>query len=240
VSAPWVLATRSEDCLRPLAAALAERGVSVVAFPVLLEEAAASEAPLDLEAVAKGCSLVVFTSRRAPAALRRCAGRAWSTLVGLPAAAVGTATAEAARIEGYHPVVVGDGGGKALAALLERRLGPGSTVLHPCGREHREEMTQTLMAAGIRVVPLVVYAMAEAAPDTLPALPPEQPLAVLLTSPRAARAYLRAVGSRFAGVLHLALGASTAAAVADAGVPVRALASTRPEIVVEELCRIRS
>lgn len=235
--AGWILATRGEDELAPLTAALAAQGVRVVGFPVLCEEPV-REPLTDLEAAIRGAVLVAFTSRRAPGLLRRAVpAEPWSRLVRLPAAAVGPATAAAARREDFEVKFVGDAGGAALGAMLLEALRPGDAVVHPCGRERREELEQALGAGGIRVVPLVVYAMTEAAPESLPPLPDGRPLAVFLTSPRAARAYLRASGGRYSAVPHIALGPTTAAAAAEEGILASAPAFATTEAVVEELCR---
>jgi uroporphyrinogen-III synthase len=232
----WVLATRTDEELAPLAAALRDHGWKVVAYPVLREEPLAAAPIADLDETAAECSLVAFTSRRAPGALHRVAGASWSRIVRLPAAAVGVATAEAAREEGFIVTIVGDAGGEALAVQVARALPRGASVLHPCGREHRAELARGLEAAGIRAAQVVVYGMTETPPELLPALADGRPSAVLLTSPRAAKAYLRLTGASFAGVPHFALGPTTAATVAAAGIAARVLVSTKPEALVEELC----
>jgi uroporphyrinogen-III synthase len=237
VNGGWILATRADDELTPIAAALATKGIRVIGFPVLREEPV--QGPLSgLDAAIDEAAVVAFTSRRAPGAMRHGAGGAlWSRVVRLPAAAVGPATAAAARREGFDVGIVGEAGGASLGAALLRVLGAGDRVLHPCGREHRDELERVLAGGGVRVLPLVVYVMADAAPETLPPLPDGRPLGVFLTSPRAARAYLRASGGRFAGVPHVALGATTAAAAAEEGIAAHAPASATTEAVLEELCR---
>ncbi len=236
MTAGWVLATRPDDELAPLRAALAGRGLAVLGYPVLREEASPPGAAA-LDGALAACSLVAFTSRRGPAGLRRAAGELWPALQRLPAAAVGAVTAEAARREGFRVEIVGDAGGEALAALVAGAVAAGATVLHPCGREHREELRGALETRGVQVVEVVVYGVAEATAAELPPLPADPPRAVLLTSPRAAQAYLNASGGRYAGVPHLALGPTTAAAAAEAGLRVRAVPRNTPEAVVEELCR---
>jgi uroporphyrinogen-III synthase len=239
VTGGWILATRPDEELAPLRSALAAKGFRVVGYPVLREEPPCAPAG-DIESVVAQSAFVAFTSRRAPAALRRVTAALWPALLRLPAATVGAATAAAARREGFRVEIVGDSGGGALAVMLAARLAPGSTVLHPCGRDHREELSLALARSGIRVHTIVVYAMDEAGTENLPALPEEPPRAVLLTSPRAARAYLRASGGRFAAVPHLALGATTAAAAVESGVAARSLPRRTSEAILEELCRICS
>ncbi len=232
----WILATRSDEELAPIAAAVAREGLSVIAYPVLSEDEHCEFVHELTRAMGQG-SLVAFTSRRAPGALHRGAGPQWEAVVRLPAAAVGAATALAAEREGFKVGLVGDAGGEALASLLVSRQPRGSGVIHPCGCEHREEFARALEAGGVRHIPVVVYRLAETAVGDLPPLPPGDPLAVLLTSPRAARAYLTASRRRYASVPHLALGATTAAAAAEAGVAARQLPALTNEAVVEELCR---
>ncbi len=231
----WVLATRTEEELEPLRAALELRGVRLLGYPVLCAEAPCDFTP-QLEQALGQCSLIAFTSRRAPAALRRGAGKLWPAVLQLPAAAVGATTAGAASREGFRVEVVGDAGGEALAALVRGALPPDGVVLHACGRAHRDEFRRTLAGSGIRVLAVVVYRVGETPAADLPPLPPEPPRVVLLTSPRAARAYLHASSGRFAGVPHLALGPTTASAAIEAGLPARPLSASTPDAVLEEIC----
>ncbi len=158
----------------------------------------------------------------------------------LPVAAVGRATADAARREGFDVRVVSDGGGEALARALAPLLLPGDAVLHPCGQDHRPEFAWALADEGVRVVPLVVYAMDEVTAGEGAPLPSEPPMAVVLTSPRSVRAYLARCGERWTGVPHIAIGERTAAAAAEAGVRAAAAASPTSESIVEELWQICS
>jgi uroporphyrinogen-III synthase len=240
---PWVLATRGPRELESLARLLAAEGITVLPYQVLREAPADDPGAWTLVAgLRQDPCWVVFTSRRAAPALlvageRRGMGP-W--LLSLPAAAVGEATASAARAAGFTVALVGDAGGRALAALLATRLAAGSTVLHACAREHRDEFGVALAGSGSRIVPIVVYSMDETPAEDLPPLPSELPRAVLLTSPRATRAYLCATGGCYAAVPHIALGATTAAAAEDAGLEARVLSRQTNEAVMEELCRICS
>jgi uroporphyrinogen-III synthase len=236
VSRRWVLATRAAEELGVLADALGKRGVEVLPLVVTREvpvDDAAGRARVD--AALGAVRFVAFTSKRAPRALRRAAPDLIPELATKPAAAVGPATADAARRDGFDVQLVGDGGGEALASALAPRLRPGDAVLHPCGRERRDEFAAALERAGARVVPFVVYAMDEVPANEAPPLPEEPPSAVVLTSPRAVRAYVARCGARWAEVPHIAIGATTAAAAAAAGV--RAVAAPHPttESIVEEL-----
>jgi uroporphyrinogen-III synthase len=86
--------------------------------------------------------------------------------------------------------LVGPGTGAALGSSLLPLLAPGSTLVFACGHDHRPELPQALAEAGHRVVKVTVYAMRPTPVPELPALPPDL-AAVVLTSPRAARYYLR-------------------------------------------------
>ncbi|MFH1175844.1 MAG: hypothetical protein V1750_00440, partial [Acidobacteriota bacterium] len=84
--------------------------------------------------------------------------------------------------------------------------------------------------------PLAVYAMEETSSEALVSLPQEPPAAVLLTSPRAAAAYLRACGRRYAAAPHFAMGGTTEAAARELGINAPALAAPRVEYLLEEKC----
>lgn len=234
----WVLVTRGEEELASLRAA-APPQVSVVPYPVL--RLVPWEDPAAWEAVSPHLGrldLLVFTSRHAPLPLlQQATSRGASEILQrLPAAAVGQATASACRQAGFQPVLVGDGGAQQLAEQLRQRF-HSPWVLHPCGREHRQELKQALETAGGRVFSLPVYAMDEAPTAKLPPLPPGQPLAVLATSPRAARAYWRATSARYALCPHFALGSTTARELAQLGLQPKILEKARIESLWEELCR---
>ncbi len=234
----WVLVTRGEDELAGLRAT-APPQVTVVAYPVL--RLVPWEEPATWEAVTPHLArinLLVFTSRHAPPPfLQQATSRGLTELLQrLPAAAIGQATAAACRHVGFQPVLVGEGGAQQLAEqLVERVHSP--WVLYPCGREHRQELKHALEPAGGTVFPLPVYAMDEVPTAELPALPPRQPLAVLATSPRAARAYWRATSARYALCPHFALGSTTARELAQLGLKPQILEKPSIESLWEELCR---
>lgn len=240
---PWLLATRSEVELGELREWLALHGIEVRAFPTLREEA--HHAPAQWEALVhrfEDVRWVVFTSPRAAGALLREAEPydLAAALRRIPCAAVGRATAMAASAAGFRVEVVGDSGGGRLAELLALRLRPSSTVLHACGCEHRDDLAAGLRRCGHDVIELPVYAMAEAGPGDLPRIPDGMPCAVLLSSPKAALAYLDALGTRFARVPHIAMGPATAEAMHGSAIPVVVLERPTADAVVEELCQICS
>lgn len=236
----WVLVTRHASELVELGQWLAPNGIEVVPYPVL-REVSFEDVPgwTRLSELVDRLAVVVFTSRRAPAPLlagARAHGLA-EALLRLDAAAVGESTAAQARHTGFTVSTVGLGGASDLAAVLTSRLAPGSLVLHACGRERRDELAAGLAAASVETVPLIVYAMEPAEPESLPPLPDQPPAAVVLTSPRAVRAYLSASGGRLLGARHLALGATTARAAERLGINAVTLDRPTPEAILEELCQ---
>ena len=143
---------------------------------------------------------VLFTSANAA----RHGGAKLSTLMGLPAYAVGAATAEAARKAGFDRVVTGDGDAQTILALAHRD--GVRSILHLAGREHRE-----VMLDDIRIDRRTVYAsdaiqtLPEAARAVLPGA------VALLHSPRAARLFASLVdpaGIAIAGISPAVLAAA--------------------------------
>lgn len=239
----WVLVTRPAEELADLAAGLARRGVEVVPYPVLVPRPVDDAAGwATVREVAEGFSFLVLTSPRAAAAVLPAAARnALDGLVqALPAAAVGERTAAVARSAGLRVAMVGTAGGAALAAQLSAVLSSGDRVLHACGRDHRPELGDALATRGVHVVAVRVYAMEPAPPDSLPPLPDSQPVAVLLTSPRAAAAYVAVRGGGALPCPHLAMGTTTAAEAARLGLAAQPLPKPSLASLEEELCRILS
>jgi uroporphyrinogen-III synthase len=240
---PFLLATRSEAELGELRESLAPHGIEVRAYPTLREKAYHAPGPWNTLATrVEDLRWIAFTSARAPAALlREAESRALATaMLGVPAAAVGRATAVAASAAGFRVEITGDAGGERLAEMLAPFLEPDALVVHACGVEHRDDLAAGLRRRGHEVVELPVYAMAEAGRGELPILPEEAPCAVLLSSPKAALAYLRSAGSRLSRVPHIAMGPATAAVLEGSPVPVVVLERPTADAIVEELCRICS
>lgn len=237
----WILVTRGAGELGRLSVALAERGVSVVPFPVLVESAVDDpEGWRRALSVGPRLRWLALTSPRA-ASVALAAGRrhgASELLTGLPVAAVGARTAETARNLGLRVVIQSRGGGGELAAALAGAAGSDDIVLHACGRDHRKELADGLRAKGIGVVSVIVYRMDAAPVEQLPVLPAGDPEAVLLTSPRATAAYLEVRGGVPFSCSHFAMGETTAAEAAARGVATRPLPQPTIEAFVEELCRI--
>jgi uroporphyrinogen-III synthase len=116
----------------------------------------------------------------------------------LPVFAVGNATARALRAAGCEPAGIAAGEGRGLAELLCRTLPSTGTILHPCGKDVREGLEDSLLAGGHGYLPLVVY---EAVPAT--SLSEEVALALqdgrlgagLYFSPRSATLWAGLVGA---------------------------------------------
>jgi uroporphyrinogen-III synthase len=180
---------------------------------------------------------LVIASPRAPerfaAACRR---HGVEELLELPASAIGTATAEAARMAGLRVERIGSGNGAGLARQLVREIDEPTTFLFACGRDRRPELPQGLSEAGHEVVPIVVYRMDPTPVRELPPLPPSLD-AVVLTSPRAAQLYLAGVGGLPLPCRHVALGTTTQAAAAAIGIECLIPPEPNLESLAEELCK---
>ena len=144
-------------------------------------------------------------------------------LSGRRVACVGQATAEAARAVGASVELVAPGGtARSLAeALLERAM-PDEVSLALVARDGRPDLEEAFEAAGRRLASLAVHAT-HAAP-TARALPDVD--AVLFASPSAVEATL-ARGPVPSGARVVAIGPTTAEALAAAGTPAHAVVATR-------------
>jgi len=236
-----VLVTRSPADCTELEARLRPAGLAVRPYPVLrLEEA---DDPAGWRAIRRllvdppGQPWLVIASPRAPERLVRQARiRSADALLDWPVAAVGASTAAAAARAGLRTALVGHGSGLGLARELIARLAPHDPVVLACGADRRLELPEALAAAGHQVYPVVVYAMQPTPVGELP--PPGLELAaVVLTSPRSAGLYLKAVGGRPLPLPHWALGSTTRDAAAALGIDCRVPASPTMESLAEELCR---
>ena len=237
-----VLVTRHAADCADLEALLRPAGLAVRPYPVLrLEDA---DDPPGWRAIRRLLAdpaarpWLVITSPRAPERLvRQARSCSADALLDWPMAAVGAATAAAAARAGLRPVLVGHGSGLGLARELIARMGPHDPVVLACGADRRLELPEALAAAGHPVQPLVVYAMKATPPRELPPLGPGL-AAVVLTSPRAVRLYLEAVGGHPLPLPHWAIGSTTRDAASALGIDCQAAASPTMESLAEELCRI--
>ena len=185
-------------------------GVHVVEVPCIRT----SPVPLSSGLPLAGCRVVVFTSRRAVAAVAREARaiREGKALL----AVVGEGTADAVRrLIGRDPDLSAEGEG---AAALARRIGSvlrSGCVLHPCGDRARPELRKELSRQGMTVREVTVYVTETPRPDTL-ALAAGS--IVVFASPSAAEAFFAANGGCHGHVRCVAIGETTALRLRELGV----------------------
>jgi uroporphyrinogen-III synthase len=207
----WV--TRASPGAEATAARLTELGHQPLVAPLLVARPIAG-ARLDF----RGVGALAFTSANAIAAF---AARYPLGARNLPVFAVGEATATAARNAGFMEVASADGDVHALARLiLEARGSFRGTVLHPSPREPAGDLAGALNAGGVEASSTPIYETVEAA--TLPApaaaaLVEEALDAVLLHSPKAARALVRLTSGLASGLHAFALSEACAAPLRAAG-----------------------
>lgn len=231
-----VLITRPADQAEESAEQVCTAGGIPLVFPCLRAAPPRDPRPLN-EALAQldQFRAIALTSAHAVEAVApalRCAGDRIPLI-----AAVGERTAEALRRRGLAPDLVGDSDGGALAArLLEvlRSRDPGrpGRVLLPLAEEARDELRAALRAAGAEPVPVIAYRMIAASADELLGLAEAVVGADLVPfgSPRTVAVALGALGPGGAQALRRlrvgAIGQTTAAALAEAGVRVDVVAPT--------------
>ncbi len=202
----WV--TRASPAAQATAERLRALGFEPVVAP-LLEVRAVPGGPIDLTGVAA----LAFTSANGVAAFA-----ARSTERVLPVFTVGAATAEAARSAGFASVVSADGDVDALAPVIAAHGPFAGAVLHPGLVEAAGDLTGALMELGVRATRLVVYETVIRLLDPAEAALIAGVDAVLLHSPKAARALADLIGAAPAGRLTaICLSANVAAPVASIG-----------------------
>ncbi|UPY37624.1 uroporphyrinogen-III synthase [Sediminicoccus sp. KRV36] len=201
-----VLVTRPEPGAAETAARLTTLGWTPILAPAL------RLAPRPLPHPPRAQALLL-TSRAAARALTP-----WP----IPVLAVGNATAETARAQGFAQVRAAEGDAAALAALCARTLDPADgALLLAVGAAYSLDLTALLRARGFRVIRRVVYAAAEA-----PGLPESAARALLggevshamFFSPRSAACSLAAISAAgltasVAGVEALAISPRVALAL---------------------------
>ena len=167
-----------------------QRGLDAVAIPLFKIE------PIDWKlSDVEGFDGVLLTSANAV----RCGGKQLEALRGLPAYAVGEATAEAAREAGFDIAATGDSGVDRLLYSIASDL----KLLHLCGEERRAPESPNQ-----QITPIAVYR----------AVPVEDPKirdsgVALIHSPRAARRLAELMSDRG----HIAIAAISEAAADAAG-----------------------
>ncbi len=223
--APLILLLRaSEGPADPYEAALRDASFRVRSVPILAVE------PIDPPALATRIQRperyqgAIFTSHRAAvmagAALAQGgeAARRWREK---PAFAVGPRTAEALRSAGWKPEAVPAGDAASLAEAVIRR--PASLPwLFVCGERRRPTLPDALAAAGVAFEALVVYRTRGVVPDWSQESRPD---AVAFFSPSGAEAAFLSLPPGWAEkALRVAIGPTTAEALAGRGMEVHAVA----------------
>jgi uroporphyrinogen-III synthase len=187
-----VLITRPIEDAKPLADALAERGVDVLIEP-LLEVTPLADVEIDLQ----GVQALLFTSANGVRAFAAASPRR-----SLRVFAVGDGSAEAARRAGFEDVESAKGDVEALAALVVDRLRPEDGLLfHAAGTVTAGDLKSRLEALGYQVRRAQLYDAKIAttlSTETRANLTLGGIDAILLFSPRTARTFAdlwRAAGS---------------------------------------------
>jgi uroporphyrinogen-III synthase len=237
----YVLITRHPSDCAELQTLLDPYGFKVRPYPVLrlsdVDDETAWQRATALDSDLEARKWIVIASPRAPVRfVTGCHRHRCQRFLDLPAAAVGEATAAAARRAGLRVELVGPGTGHGLATQLLQGMDQPTTFIFACGRDRRPELPNALADAGHEVVPIVVYRMDPTPPRELPPLGPSLE-AVILTSPRAAELYLAGVGGLPLPCQHWALGPTTRKAAAAIGIDCLIPPESSIESLAEELCK---
>lgn len=203
----WV--TRASPGAQTTAEHLRALGFEPVVAP-LLEVRAIPGGPIDLTGVAA----LAFTSANGVAAF---AARSAERVL-LPVFTVGAATAGAARSAGFASVVSADGDVEALASRIAAHGPFAGAVLHPGPVEAAGDLIGALGELGVSAARVVVYETAVRPLSSAEATLIAGVDAVLLHSPKAARALADLIRATSAGRLTaICLSANVAAPVANIG-----------------------
>lgn len=182
--APTLLITRPADDAEPMRSLLLERGYGVMVEPMLSVRWRTDRRP-DLA----GVQALLFTSANGVRAFARCSDER-----GLPALAVGAASAAAAREAGFATVDSADGDVSDLAALIRRRCDPtAGPLLHAAASAVAGDLGGMLAAEGFTVRKEVLYEtvpVAALSGGTVAALREGRIGGVTLMSPRTARSFV--------------------------------------------------
>lgn len=240
-----VLVTRPRERSEELCFLLEDEGAEVLHVPLL--ELQPPENPRPLKAAAEAIQRyrwVVFASPSAVEALMDAVLAAGTAhlMAQVRVAAVGPRTARAAEACGLRVAVEPpEGHAHALFDAMREHLQAEDEVLLPAAEEGRRELEDSLRAVGVRVTRVTAYRSTPAPlpPEALANLDATPPDVVLFASPRTAEAFLEAAGrERLAGARVVAIGPTTAAALARMDVEVAAVAERpTPEGLVDAAIR---
>lgn len=143
---PHLLLTRPQAEAERTAQELEEVGFRVTLAPVMAIK------PLACAPFATPPEGVLLTSQHAVPALRKLKVRKHTPII-----AVGPATADAAKAEGYTQVQVADGHALSLVPMVKARLRPPAALAYLRGAEVRHDLHTILMKEGYRVESRRVY-----------------------------------------------------------------------------------
>jgi hydroxymethylbilane synthase len=207
-----VAVTRPADKVDGLHTAVERLGGKLLAVPTLAFEPAGD--PDRITAALAGLERfhwVLFTSANAVHYFfqEHLQGRGWPQ--NLKAGAVGAATARALESQGVTAELVGEGGtGGDLADRFLAEAGAGSRVLWPTAENHRRELPDRLIAAGVEIEPLVIYRATLPPAEARVHKDQVRPAWILVTSPQAGLNFVELYGIP-EGARWVAIGPTTQA-----------------------------
>jgi len=153
-----ILLTRPQPDAEAFAGLLRERGVDSLIEPLLQVRFLAAGADAGLAGLAGVQALLLTSANGVRALLAACGGTLSAPLRGLPAYAVGSATAAVAREAGLVVAGDADGDAAALAALVAATLSPrDGDLLHVRAHHAAGDLSGALATAGFTVRPAVLY-----------------------------------------------------------------------------------
>jgi len=207
-----VVVTRPADKVAPLFEAIERMGGKLQPIPTLAFEPAGDTERIDAAIdELESYDWLFFTSANAVYYFLEELMKDRKLPARLKIATVGPATASAVEDAGYAVELVADRRtGVDLAQQFLNTVGAGKRVLWPTAEQARQEMQQTLVAAGVQIEPLVVYRSS---------IPPVEARVqadastfdwILVTSPMAGRNFVELYGSP-EGARWVAIGPTTQA-----------------------------
>ena len=236
-----VAVTRDENPEGPLAEALRRRGMVPVSCPVVVEEAVREPEALTRAARELGrYDWLIAASARAVSALM--AARANRPVPAeIRTAAVGPSTAAALQAHGAVAPLTAPGAGAAalIEVLRSADSWEGRRVLLPCAENGGRELGEAVRGFGAAVDEVVAYRTVERSPaEIVSAWSAAGADAVVVASPSAARALVRAVGAGGLRRLEPVVAIGPTTAMALVGLGVRAVVPARADFdAVAELLR---
>ncbi|MCC7078383.1 MAG: uroporphyrinogen-III synthase [Acidimicrobiia bacterium] len=189
-----VLVTRHETAAGPLSSALRAVGLEPVVAPGFTYEPA--EVALDTPEWRR-YAWVTWTSAAAVEAVLG-VGELRTPLdtgANVRHAAVGGATADALRVAGIEPEVVGEGGAADLAELLLGRLHTSDRLLYPKSDRADASFAERLRSFGVEVDDPVAYRIGPADPERIRVALTRRPGTVTFASPSAVSGFADALVS---------------------------------------------